>query len=48
MPSEHLRVSVILTERRQVLNTAVFWPRSLSPVITDQLPVWLKELGGSN
>ena len=48
MLSEHLRVSVILTERRQVLNTAVFWPRSLSPVITDQLPVWLKELGGSN
>ena len=45
MLSEHLRVSVILTEQRQELNTAVFWPRSLRLVVADHLLDWLKELG---
>lgn len=48
MLSEHLRVSVILTEQRLELNTAVFWPRSLDQVIADQLPTWLKQLGGGS
>lgn len=48
MLSEHLRVSVILTEQRLELNTAVFWPRSLGPVIADRLPAWLKQLGGGS
>lgn len=45
MLSEHLRVSIILTEQRLELKTAVFWPRALEPVIADQLPAWLKQLG---
>ena len=48
MLSEYLRVSVILTEQRLELNTAVFWPRSLEPLIADRLPSWLKQLGGGN
>ncbi|MGI6027059.1 MAG: PucR family transcriptional regulator [Candidatus Scatomorpha sp.] len=48
MLSEHLRVSVILTEQRRELNTVVFWPRSLGTVIADQLPGWLKELGSGS
>lgn len=48
MLSEHLRVSVILTEQRRELNTVVFWPRSLGTVIADQLPGWLRELGSGN
>lgn len=48
MLSEHLRVSVILTEQRRELNTAVFWPRSLGTVVADQLPGWLRELGSGS
>ena len=48
MLSEHLRVSVILTDQRRELNTAVFWPRSLSTVVSEKLPGWLKELGSDS
>lgn len=44
MLSEHLRVSVILTEQQRELNTVVYWPRSLEQVISARLPGWLKEL----
>ena len=48
MLSEHLRVSVILTEHRRDMNTVVYWPRSLETVVADKLPGWLKELGGGS
>lgn len=48
MLSEHLRVSVILTEHRRDMNTVVYWPRSLETVAADKLPGWLKELGGGS
>ena len=44
MLSEHLRVSVILTEQQRELNTVVYWPRSLEQAISARLPGWLKEL----
>lgn len=46
MLSEHLRVSVILTEQRRELNTVAYWPRSLEPIIAEKLPGWLKSLKG--
>ena len=48
MLSEHLRVSVILTDQRRELNSAVFWPRSLGALVSERLPDWLKELGGES
>lgn len=48
MLSEHLRVSVILTDQRRELNTAVFWPRSLGAAVGELLPKWLKELGSES
>lgn len=48
MLSEHLRVSVILTEHRRELSTVVYWPRTLEPVVADKLHGWLKDLKGGS
>lgn len=48
MLSEHLRASVILTDRKGKLDAAVFWPRIIADFISDNVPDWIKKVAGSN
>ena len=48
MLSEHLRASVILTDRKGKLDTAVFWPRIIADFVSDNVPDWIKKVAGSN
>ena len=43
MLSEHLRASVILTDRKGKLDTAVFWPRIIADVVSGSVPTWIKK-----
>lgn len=48
MLSEHLRASVILTDRKGKLDTAVFWPRIIADVVSGSVPTWIKKIGNGN
>ena len=45
MLSEYLRLSIVLMERRRGMNTAAFWPRSLSGVLTEKIPELVERIG---
>lgn len=48
MLSDHLHVSVILTDPTNKDLTAVFWPRALEESVSHRLEGWLAELGGGS
>lgn len=47
MLSEHLRASVILTDRKGKLDTAVFWPRIIADVVSENVPAWIRKVGSN-
>lgn len=47
MLSEHLRASVILTDRKGKLDTAVFWPRAIADLVSENMSAWMKKAAGN-
>lgn len=47
MLSEHLRASVVLTDRKGKLDTAVFWPWIIAERLSGQVPAWIKKMASN-
>lgn len=48
MLSEHLRVSVILTNQKSEVDSIIAWPWALQSILKAKVPGWVKKIGNSD